>query len=219
MRSSPPTLQPTATQVRWYVAAMGSLALSALGFVAFVAAADPYRRTPSPPGMVLRVAFGEVEDPLHRVLVVPAPEGRSAFRILNPYAAGGEPLLLEVEYPSGESRPITVDPLPDLPATAPFLDLDGDGVADRISLGDGPDADLVQVRSGAGGAVLFEDRDPFEHATRDRAFSLGDLDRDGYGELALVHPRENRNDYDVRPADWLGVSSWVTVISGARLPR
>jgi hypothetical protein len=143
--------------------------------------------------------------------------GRAAFRIRNPFAAAGEPEVIEVDYPSGESRP--ADGL-DETAPPPFFDLDGDRIADRVWIGEGPDADLVRVLSGASGAVLVEDRDPFEYAHSGRAFPLGDLDGEGFGELALVHPRENRNDYDFSPGDALfGVSSWVTVISGARLAR
>lgn len=209
----------------WLAVGCGSPAVALL-FLALLALAvvmfnvfDPYRREPAPDGLTLRIAFGEVENPIQRVVVVPAADGRSAFRIHNPFAGHGEPAILEVEYPSGETRAVADQAEGMAGSKAPFFDLDGDAVEDRISIDAWPDDNRLQVLSGASGAILLEDEDRFEYANPERAFPLGDLDGDGFGELALVHPRENRT-YDFHPGDsWFGVSSWVTVISGAKLCR
>ena len=210
---------PEAPEVRrspWILIGCAGLLVLPIAAVLAVLAADPYRRPPKPEGMALRIPFGEVRDPLGRVLVAPSPGGRAAFRVRNPFAQDGEPPAFEVDYPSGATRALSAeDPLP----PAPFFDLDGDGVEDRLWIGTGPETSIVRILSGASGAVLVEDDDPFEYANPQRAFPLGDLDGDGYGELALVHPRESRT-YDFHPGDRIfGVSSWVTVISGARLAR
>jgi len=68
--------------------------------------------------------------------------------------------------------------------------------------------------------VLFEDTDPLEYECDARAFALGDLDGDGFSELALVHPPEDRSTYDVELWDRLfGAKSWISVVSGARVAR
>ena len=79
---------------------------------------------------------------------------------------------------------------------------------------------VVQVRSGRDGRVLFEDADPLEYESEDRAVPLDDLDGDGCSELALLHPRMDRSDYDWEPFDLVfGAKSWITVVSGARATR
>jgi hypothetical protein len=117
------------------------------------------------------------------------------------------------EYPSGkllDSRHVaSIDRAP-----APRFDFDGDATDDSAQWWPGG---RVRVVSGANGAVLFEDSDELEYEDPARIFALGDLDRDGFGELALVHPRNDRSDYDFVLWDGLlGVNSWVTVVSGKR---
>jgi len=193
------------------IAALAVLALLAL---------DPYRRPPRPDGMVLRLAIGEVDFPEQHVSVVPAPGGRPAFRIRNRWNGEERMEVLEVAFPSGESRVVPPPEDAASPVPAPPLDLDGDGVLDHVRIGPDLFERTVDVVSGATGAVIFSDRDRFEHARKERAFPLGDLDGDGYDELALVHPREDRNAYDLEPGDALfGVHGWVTVVSGGRLGR
>jgi len=182
---------------------------------------DPYRWRPSPDGMFLRVAIGEVPFPERHIALGPAPGGRAAFRIYSRLSGEQSRTVIEVDYPSGEVREIAPldagDTEADLPE--PRLDLDGDGVLDHVRIGPELFEKTLEVVSGASGAVLFRDRDRFEHAHKERGFPLGDLDGDGYGELGLLHPREKRT-YDFEPGDALfGVHSWVTVISGARLER
>jgi hypothetical protein len=178
---------------------------------------DPYYRAPHPDGMVLRVELGEVTNPIARVTVEPAPGGRPALWIRDPYAGASSRELLEVDYPSGEVRAVEAWEAAgvDVNRALPTLDLDGDGVADELYVEDA----LVEVRSGATGATLLRDRDPFEYAHPGRAFPLGDLDGDGFDELALVHPRQDRS-YDFHPGDALfDATTSVTVVSGARLAR
>jgi hypothetical protein len=179
---------------------------------------DPYRWPPSPDGLVLRVPIGAVEFPERHVAVVPAPGGRAALRVRSWYSDGRAGEVFEVDYPSGRVRPVTPGEGAPLSWATPQLDLDGDGVADGLRIGPDLFERTVEVVSGASGVVLFRDRDRFEYARKERAFPLGDLDGDGFGELALVHPREDRSTYDIEPLDsLLGVHGWVTVISGSRL--
>ena len=68
--------------------------------------------------------------------------------------------------------------------------------------------------------MLFEDQDPLEYQCDDRAFVLGDLDGDGFSEVALVHPRSDRSTYDLELWDLLfGAKSWISVVSGSRIAR
>jgi hypothetical protein len=67
---------------------------------------------------------------------------------------------------------------------------------------------------------LLEDSDPLEYESDDRVRVLGDLDGDGFAEIALVHPRMDRSRYDFELWDALfGAKSWVTVVSGSRIKR
>jgi hypothetical protein len=184
-----------------------------------ILAFDPYRWAPSPDGMVLRIPIGEVHFPERHITLAPAPGGRAAFRIHGLFSEEHRPVVLEVDVPSGAARELAPgEATPELPA--PPLDLDGDGVVDHLRIGPEVFEQTLEVVSGASGAVLFRDCDRFEYGRKERGFPLGDLDGDGYGELGLVHPRENRNAYDIEPGDALfGVHGWVTVISGARLAR
>ena len=97
-------------------------------------------------------------------------------------------------------------------------DFDGDGTADILETGSGLEYGSIRIRSGADGRVLFEDVDDLEYESTDRAVPLGDLDGDGRSELALIHPRMDRSNYDLELWDLLfGAKSWVTIVSGARL--
>jgi hypothetical protein len=169
--------------------------------------------------MVLRVAIGEVVHPMSGASIALADPGRTAFlvRRISPERELTE--TFEVEYPTGRLSASSTDVVSGQ-ATSPIpLDLDGDGIEDRIFTGQGYEAELVRVLSGADGAILFEYVDESEYFYGERVFSLGDLDNDGFGELALLHPRRVRS-YDMAPAftdSLAGVTSWVTVISGSRL--
>lgn len=101
------------------------------------------------------------------------------------------------------------------PCSAPrTIDLDGDGTDDALSeLPYG----TTTITSGRDGTTLFVDRDPLEYESHQRARLLGDLDGDGHGDFALLHPRSDRSKYDIELLDRIyGAKSWITLISGAK---
>ena len=182
--------------------------------------------TPAPKGLVLQVVLPEVDSPFHRIEVLAVERDGPAIAIVDGVGRATPPRVAVVRYPGGEvlERLDEADArqLEDLRAarwaggTQPF-DLDGDGTADETS----HDADgWVQVRSGADGRVLWLSHDPLEYESNARLTPLADLDGDGCSELAVLHPRMDRSDYDIHPIEAiLGVHSWLSVVSGARATR
>jgi len=174
--------------------------------------------TPHPRGMVLRVEAPRVYTPFNnRIRVRPADGGEPALVIEVAAFGGRRPRTIHVTYPEGAVRQLEsgsrVEP-------APPLDFDGDGTPDEILCGRDDGYGWVKVISGATGSTLFADDDPLEYESHERAFSLGDLDGDGYGELALVHPRMDRSAYDLFELHmFMKVKSWVTVVSGSELAK
>ena len=202
-----------------------------LGGGLLLVAFSGHRRPPHPHGMVFRITVREVVSPFDRIVVEPAADSRSAIVVRTPLVVAFPATVTEYNYPTGRiawskrfARSTRVLPRgegPSSPAPTPVFDFDGDGTPDSIRVGEGHEYGLVEVISGASGAVLFGDCDPLEYENPARAFPLGDLDGDGFSELALVHPRRDRSEYDLdEPGDWLfGARSWITVISGADTPR
>jgi hypothetical protein len=218
MHPALPLTVPAGTRrLPWRVVGCAGLLLLSAVAVLVAPLLDPYRRAPSPDGMVLRVALGEVLHPMDGLSLALADPGRAAFRVRRISPGRELTETFEVEYPSGRTVAVGADENFEN-ASFPALDLDGDGTEDRVVLGEGVDAGLVRIVAGASGATLFEYVDESEYFYGRTAFALGDLDGDGYGELALLHPRRNRNAYDMQPADVIpGIRSYVTVISGSRL--
>lgn len=222
----------------WKLAVVAALATVA-GSALVVAANSGRHRTPSPEGLVFQVEAPEVTTPFERIEVFAVDRGGPAVAVfLTPFASyrqrrnqpdelaeSREATCWIHRYPSGErieelvgarARAL-VDSKPDLGAREQYADFDGDGVVDELD----PGLDrIVAVRSGVDRRVLFEDDDALDRENPDRARFLGDLDGDGCAELAIVHPREDRSSYDWVLSDaLLGVKSWVTIVSGARIAR
>lgn len=187
-----------------------------------------HRRPPSPRGMVFRAEAREVESPFDRFGVRAIGGASPAIAIFTP-GMRDLPARFEIRsYPEGECSTEIVGPdaeraWKELSASqgvgeiAPF-DFDGDGAADRLTVGEGDG--VVSVRSGRDGRLLFEDEDDLEYEGKDRAITLGDVDGDGCSDLALLHPRMDRSRYDLELCDrFLGAKSWVTIVSGARATR
>ena len=191
---------------------LGCFVAIALGsFAVWLGSFDDRRWAPSPDGMELRIEFRETRSPFDTVQIMPAPNGQLAFLVRSRGPELDSYVVDEVLYPSGELRRIAS---PDIGRFAEPFDLDGDGVADEVSV----NGETVLVRSGMDGRELFRQQDHLEYETRVRAFPLGDLDGDGFGELAVFHPRSDRSDYDWNVADMLfGVTSWITVVSGSNM--
>lgn len=193
----------------WSVASV--LALTAIGSL-YASANSGRRRAPTPDGMVFRVKQPEDPHVFDRFIVDVASVDPPSIVVVESRKPGG--VSTKYGYPSGEVLAVTRLTSVFSPGPSPRFDFDGDGTVDEIEC---ERSGLVRVVSGAGGAVLFEQRDELEYEDYDRAFALGDLDSDGCSELALVHPRQDRSDYDFVIWDGLlGVNSWVTVVSGAR---
>ena len=190
-----------------------------------------HRQPPSPPGIVFRVEAREVVSPMDHIETYAVDRNGPAVAIYAPSTMQHPASLRILRYPGGSSIDEVVGPaavrereqcVPAVGASDAFFDFNSDGAADAIQVGPqtGEDYGMIRIRSGRDGRVLFEDRDPLEYEDGDRAFSLGDLDGDGYSELALIHPRMDRSKYDLEPLDALfGAKSWITVVSGSRATR
>lgn len=181
--------------------------------------------------MVFRVEAREVTHLFDRIEVHAVDHGGPAVAVFEPDVTRYPAKLSIYGYPDGR----TIDVLSGEDAvheetaiaasaskrtSAPF-DFDGDGVADSIQQAI-VDTKLgyVRIESGRDGHALLEDSDPLEYESDDRVRVLGDLDGDGFAEIALVHPRMDRSRYDFELWDALfGAKSWVTVVSGSRIKR
>jgi hypothetical protein len=164
-----------------------------------------YHATPSPEGMLARFEL---------------PPSMNPFALSRVVAHGGDTVTIEVRqaggrqyffsFPAGKTAPRTVHPID----PGPF-DFDGDGAEDEIehSMTSRGWAH-ARVLSGATEEVLFRNSDPMACTPLVRAHGLPDLDGDGCSELAVYHPRDDRN-YDVRPMvdGIIDVKSWLTIVS------
>lgn len=177
-----------------------------------------YQEPPEPDGLVLRIELPKAVTPWGnesvRVL------GRNPARLLVTHRdpVSDQYFAVEYAYPSGEAvgEPQLAAGCDEIARDARF-DFDGDGVEDQLECEWSYPGHAVRVRSGATGEGLFGHFDPREYEYETGAFPLGDLDGDGCAELALVHPRKARSDYDLGLYDRVfGVHSWITVVSGAR---
>jgi hypothetical protein len=210
------------------------------GYALTYASHTGHRRPPTPSGMVFRVETREMVSPDDGAEVYAVTCDGPAVAIATRATRRHEASLTIHRYPEGTClkrwrgadalREVAEGPFAK-PVTLVSLDLDGDGTLDPIAVGaksnpfqsaespqDYQDYGVVRILSGRDDRILFENRDPLEYEGTDRAIPLGDLDGDGFSELALLHPRMDR-DYDFENV-WdvlFGAKSWVTVISGSRL--
>jgi hypothetical protein len=213
---------------KWMLVAFGFITV--LGVALVLLAANPkHRRPPTPAGLVFRVEARRVHDPLDRFAVTCEKRDGPAVVVFSAAKEDTPASLRVFRYPSGE----LLQELSGAPAEQSFqersspvegtnvvFDFDADGVQDLIEVGESLEFGLIRVRSGVDRTPLFDDDDPLEYETGDRAIPLGDVDGDGYAELALLHPRMDRSRYDEELGDWLfGAKSWVTVVSGSRVER
>jgi hypothetical protein len=222
--------RPRARSVSRSIRKAGALVLVACAALVLWTSAWGHRRPPTPDGMLFRRVVSEVRTPFDKFGVFAVDRGGPAVAIFDADARRGSGMLSTYCYPAGklveqETGARAQQMARDLSTSAeeaetrPF-DFDGDGIADTLEIGGVPETGRVRVLSGRDRHVLFEDDDPLEYEGEDRAIPLGDLDGDGYAELALVHPRMDRSRYDFELWDLLlGARSWITIVSGSRIAR
>ena len=220
---------------------LAALGLALLAIVAGTARArgldwpwGGHRRTPSPRGSVFQLVTREAGSAFDCLRVRPIDRDGPAVAVIDPWAHrtgawSSVPSVAIYRYPSGEllarvdgeAAARLVDELDARSdAAAEHFDFDGDGAQDRIEIDGDRVYGRVRVLSGRNRRVLFEDDDPLEYECDTRAFALGDLDGDGFGELALVHLRSDRSTYDFELWDrLLGAKSWISIVSGSRIAR
>lgn len=214
---------------------VGAFALLSVGVVLAFLTKDwwDHRIAPWPKGAVLRVELPEHHlawlGPMFQVAVLE----RDGPAIAVHWDAEGpessfahvRETLLIVRYPSGELLERIESPTSEqlaefsaartLAATTPF-DFDGDGASDLVRC----DGARACVEDSSGGLPLWQQSDNLEYEHRERLTRLRDLDGDGCSELAVLHPRGDRSNYDFEPFDaLLGAKSWLTVVSGAKATR
>jgi hypothetical protein len=188
-----------------------------------------HRRTPAPPGLVFQLEARVVNTPWDCIRVFPLAREGPAVAVVD---AGSRPNSATVQiyrYPSGllverlegeRAADLIAELAADAQPNSVLFDFDGDGILDRLEVRDRGIFGHMRVLSGHDSSVLFEDQDTLEYECDERAFALGDLDGDGFGELALVHPRMDRSTYDLELWDMLlGAKSWISIVSGSRVAR
>ncbi|MBK7875485.1 MAG: hypothetical protein IPJ77_07000 [Planctomycetes bacterium] len=212
------------------------LAMLAFGVLA-VATTSGHRAAPTTSGAVCRIEAREVFDPWDRFEVFPRAGARPGFAVfardlqvsdLDGREVRSIPASFTVHaYPSGRvlesfagadaEREVRAE-RERIVSDRPALDLDGDGRQDVVEPGVDPRRGLVRLLTAPGGRVLLEDDDDIEYETMDRVIALGDLDGDGKGECAVLHPRSDRSAYDFELGDLVfGAKSWISIVSGSRL--
>ncbi len=180
--------------------------------------------------MVLRVEARRAHGPFDRFDVAPL-EGPDPRIAVYSSMLHEQPASLRIlRYPDGQLVEESVGERAveararmsrDFERAPDAFDFDADGVQDTTEGGWGDDYRYVRVRSGADRRVLFENYDPLEYECSERAIPLGDVDGDGFSELAVLHPRADRSRYDFPELGdrMFGAKSWITIVSGSRLAR
>jgi hypothetical protein len=189
-----------------------------------------HRLTPKPEGLVVQFELREDQALFSRFVFLAVDRNGPAVAILencespHPLSPKVRPTITFVRYPSGEVLEQWVEPsealrqelLNSRPASTGF-DFDCDGVEDATEWNiDG----WVRVRSGVDGRELWSNHDLLEYESKDRLTPLGDLDGDGFAEIAVLHPRQDRSTYDWQLFDRaFGAKSWLSIVSGSRVSR
>jgi hypothetical protein len=214
---------------------IGAFALLSVGVVLAFLTKDwwDHRIAPWPKGAVLRVELPKALlsfGPAFHVAQIERDGPALAI-----YREGGDPgtslahepaILCVFAWPSGEllerverpwSEQLAGFELARTSSAATGFDFDGDGTTDSSHWAVGGRA---WIASGASGAPSWEHTDPLEYEDPERLVPLGDLDGDGCSELAVLHPRRDRSEYDWELFDLIfGAKSWLTVVSGAKATR
>ena len=195
-----------------------------------------HRRVPQPSGLVFQIEMRSVGPYVDCFRVYAIDRDGPAVAVIDDGPGGRAASARVFRYPDGhelgrlslvETERIRQAHADDRNRRGAEFDFDGDGVPDRLEGGEAAefmhhpsDYGRVRVLSGRDSSVLFEDWDPLEYECGERGYALGDLDGDGFAEIALVHPRMDRSRYDLELWDALfGAKSWISIVSGSRIAR
>ena len=210
------SLEPPPRRSRDYTSCLPGclLPIVILAVFLFSRLGDSYRRVPQPPGLQL-----QVELPPNHFLrlpkIEPIPERPGCFAFHLPNYSTKTWATRIYSYPGGELLENSESDVPPPKTAAPPTDFDGDGTPDRFGNTSDDTNIVLLIGSEPDGAELFRFAEPRTAGGSSEIFPLGDLDQDGFGEVAIYHWRSASSDDHFWRDLFHMPKSWISIVSMA----